>query len=105
MSKYLRQIIHKSEFDGDSVTVVMNPMNTVDALSLQGVDGETSAATLFQPLMTKYLVSVSGLHAADGSEVSKDEFLTALYFLPILAAAGMDLLNGSRIQNPTPPAS
>ena len=105
MSKYLRQIIHKSEFDGDSVTVVMNPMNTLDALSIQGFSSESGVASLFQPLMAKYLVSVSGLHAADGSEVSKDEFLTALYFLPLLAAAGMDLLNGSRIQNPTPPAS
>jgi hypothetical protein len=105
VSKYLRQIIFKTDFDGDTVTVTMNPMATVDALAFRAGESETGLAQALQPLMAKYLVSVEGLRAADGVDVSKDEFLSSLYFLPLLVQAGLELMNASRVQNPTPPAS
>lgn len=104
MSKYLRQIVYKGEFDGDAVTLTMNHMETADVLTLRDLSADTVAST-FQPLIAKYLVSVEGLTAADGTPVTKEEFCAALYFLPVLVDAGMALINGSRVANPTPPAS
>jgi hypothetical protein len=51
-------------------------------------------------LLPEYLTEVKGLRAADGSVVTREELLGAAYFAPLLAAAGMELIQHAVIKNP-----
>jgi len=99
VSSYLRSIVYKGSFDGDEVEVVLRPLQFKDAIKFRGMDNEAVPGALMD-LLPEYLTEVKGLRAADGSVVTREELLGAAYFAPLLAAAGMELIQHAVIKNP-----
>lgn len=104
MSGYLRNIVHKQEFDGDEVVLTMTPVTLGETLSMQGKVTETEVAEALVPMVERHLVTLSGLKAADGTDVSKEEFLRSAYFTRLVVAAGVELLTNANPRNPKSPA-
>ena len=104
MSAYLRNIKYKGSFDGDAVEIVMTPISLAETLDMQSKTSEREVAESLGPMVQKHLVSITGLKAADGTDVSTEDFFGSAYFTRLLVAAGMELLTNAAPKNPEPPA-
>ena len=87
MSQYVRSIVVKRDFQGDKVTLALNPVGFGDALKFKNIDvgslKEEDIPTIFDGLK-KYVTSFTGLRTDDGAEVTLDEFFSAFYFSTLL---------------------
>lgn len=99
MSRYIRQVVYKGEFDGDQVEVVMRPLQFKDALAFQGRPPEEIGRTI-AGLLRDYVVEVRGLFAADNTPVTKEEFLDSAYFTQVLISASLELVQRATVPNP-----
>lgn len=105
MSNYLRQVVFKTQFDGDEVTLVMNPLPMADALRLRSTpQTQEAVVTAFADILGRQLVSVAGLRAADGTDIPKEELLRDAYFTSLVTDAGSELFRHAMPQNPKQPA-
>ena len=100
MSGYLRNVIYTGQFDGDTVTVVMRPLELGDALKLRQLPADSDQVSVLAELLSRYVLSVSGLRANDGTEVTKEEMLAGSYFAQLMANAAMELLNSASPKSP-----
>ena len=99
MSQYLRNIVHKETFDGDEVTMTLKPLEFVDALKFRGLEGQ-AVADVLRDIMPRYILEVKGLRAADGTEVTKEDVVTASYFSKLVISAGLELAKRAQPANP-----
>jgi hypothetical protein len=104
VSHYLRNVIYRGQFDGDTVEVVLLPLRFKDALRFRGLEGDAVTALLLE-LLPVYVQEVRGLVAADGTVIGKDELLGSSYFAPLLVLIGLELVQHATPSNPPPPAS
>lgn len=104
MSRYVRNIIFKDEFDGDKVKLTMTPL-TLDEIFKLRAGGAEAAATAAVDAVRAHLVKIEGLSAADGTPIENEEVLRDAYFSGLVAAAGMELMRNASPQNPPTPAS
>jgi hypothetical protein len=104
VSGYLRNIIYKGSFDGDSVEITMKPVTLGETLDMQGKTTERDIAESLVPLVREHTVSITGLKAADGMDVSIAEVFGSAYFTSLVLAAGMELLKNAAPKNPAQPA-
>lgn len=84
MSKFLRNITVTSEFDGDTVKASFRPISTPAAFELKRGEGGTGTEDAMLRIAKDHITQISGLKAADGSEVSMDELFHSAYFLPLV---------------------
>jgi hypothetical protein len=87
VSGYVRNIVVKKDYEGDKVTITLNPIGFGDALKLKGLDPKTLSETDFIPLMEilkGYVVALSGLKADDASDISVEELFSKAYFVGLL---------------------
>jgi len=75
MSKYLPSRTEVIEFDGDNVTVIIEPVSFPDAGAMRDSKGEESIQ-----IAKKYVKSLSGLRDADGNMISKEIVFEHFYF-------------------------
>jgi|NOAtaT_6_FD_contig_61_1072674_length_745_multi_2_in_0_out_0_2 hypothetical protein len=103
MSKFVRNIVIKQEFEGDTVTVTLLPLKYGAALRMRGiVDGTGDAARfvdVLREILPEHLVSFGGLHDAGGSEVESATVFEHAYFAVLLANIGMEWLKESSPKN------
>lgn len=112
MSGFLRNIVLAKTFDGDEVSMVLTPLTLEEVLMTsalsKGPDQNPSTsdvAKVVTPIVQKHLVSVTGLRAADGTEVTIQELLANAYFTRLVVDAGMELLSHAYPRNPNTSAS
>jgi hypothetical protein len=100
VSGYLRNVIYKGSFDGDEVEVVMRPLELGDALRLRKLPEDADQAEVLADLLKRYAVSVKGIRAADGSDVTLEEMLGGSYFASVIASAAMELVTRASPKSP-----
>lgn len=131
MGGYSKHIVSKRTFDGDEITVVMKPLKFLDMLKIDGPLLDTSeASTLLKnttdlnerkeieqkvgdgsvklievayEILPRYVVSVEGLHAADGTKLGPDDLFESSYFTELLSKLLVELRNRSVPQDPPSP--
>ncbi len=104
MSGYLRSQPFKSEFDGDTVTAQLKPLQFEDLLKVNSAGGEMETLKVFQEILPKYVDNLAGPLDAAGSQVSIQEICGAVYFLSLVGDLGQCLVGGATLKNPQKPA-
>lgn len=108
MSQYVRNIIVKREFQDDKVTVTFRPVEFVDALKFKNIAAdelsEDDVPGIFNKLKA-YVISLSGLRADDGSDVTVDEFFSLLYFNELLLDVLTEWVSRGSPKNPRLPGA
>jgi len=104
VSQYVRSIVVKRDFEGDKVVMSMRPIGFIDALKFRGIDisalKEDDVPAIFGA-MKKYVTSLTGLRADDGTEVSVDELFTDFYFWGLLIDMLTEWVGKGSPQNPS----
>lgn len=111
MSKFVRNIVVKTNFDGDAVTLTLSPLTLGEVMiagkaarEMQANPDSLDSGKLLEtmlPMITRHLVKLEGLVAADNSAVTTDEFLGSSYFTRVIVEAGKELLASAYPQNPS----
>lgn len=97
-------------FDGDSIVVTVNRLKVKSMSKLAGkyTDGKLTFASQMElcetaaELLPDYIVSVSGMKKADGSEFSRDELLGVLgefYFAGFVGELLNKLIEASSVRD------
>lgn len=111
MSRYVQQQIFKTTFDGDSVTVYLNPLEYGDLTKVDGLASKGKALTdseavrLYAELVPKYLTKIEGLVDGANNPVPAEVVGRHVYFTSLLVEIGTALLQGARPKDPSEPAS
>lgn len=111
MSNYLPSVKASSEFDGDTVTYTLEPIENNDFGKLlpffkEGEDGEQKIAFSDQAafmavageLLGKYASNFAGLTDASGAEVPLETAVCKSYFLGLVSDMVGQLFNASMVQ-------
>lgn len=109
MSKFVKEIVHTSEFEGDMVTVVLRPAEVVDFMKMSESGTKTEAqkrATVIAAtdMLPKYTIRVSGLKDDKGEELTSEEVYKNVYFLSLISTWVSVWLQGSQPKNSKSPA-
>jgi len=108
VSGYVRDIVIKRTWDGDHVTIVMNPAKFVDVLGMGNIDKETFAAKQlpeFADKLKRYTKTLSGLKAHDASDVTIDELYDSAYFIDLVTDVLTEWLDKATPTNPSSPGA
>lgn len=83
MGKFVRSIVIKEDFEGETATITCRPMTRMEALKLQKIEDEDfgGMVALLDPAIEKF----EGLTDAAGAVITREDFLGNAYFLPLLA--------------------
>jgi hypothetical protein len=103
VSKYVRDIVIKKQFEEDLVTVVLRPMKFGDALRFAELDTEKMSpkeVIPFMETMKGYVKTLSGLKTHDAADVTVDELFESTYFLDFLTDVLVEWLEKSTPSNP-----
>lgn len=104
MGGYVREIEASIDFDGEKIVARLKPVKFADAMGLVANRGDNTVfVKSIQETMGKYLVSLSGPMAADGTQVSQEEFLSAAYFSQAVVELGTQWINKASPANPPSP--
>lgn len=103
MSKFVRNIVIKQEFEGDTVTVTLLPLKYGAALRLRSaadekVDG-LKFVDLLREILPEHVVSLEGLYDAGGGEVGAATVFEHAYFAVLLTNIGAAWLTESSPKN------
>lgn len=103
MSRYVRSIVVKRDFEDDKVTLTLTPVGFGDALKFRNIDvqnlKEDDIPKIFGELK-KYVTTLAGLRSDDGTEVTVDEFFTSFYFSTLLVDMLTEWVAKGSPQNP-----
>lgn len=106
MSQYVRSIVVKRDFQGDKVTLALNPVGFGDALKFKNIDvdalKEDDIPLIFGNLKN-YVTALVGLHTDDGADVTIDEFFSLFYFSTLLIDMLTEWVAKGSPQNPSSP--
>lgn len=108
MSGYLKSIDVTEQFDGDTVTARLRPLSLAALLHVRTAaakGGEEAMMVAFQSVVPDHVESLSGLRAADGTELGVADLCASAYFLPLLSALGSRLLTDASPKNAQPPSA
>lgn len=106
MSAYVREIEAKAEIDGETIIARLKQIKFSDAMMLMGLTQDTNALVgELQTKMGEYLIDLKGPTAADGTQVSKEEFLSVAYFRAPVLEIGTQWLTKAQPQNPPSPGA
>lgn len=106
MSGYVREIEAKSEIDGESIVARLKQIKFADAMLLMGLTQDTNKLVgELQMKLGEYLIDLKGPTAADGTQVSKEEFLSVAYFKAPVLDIGTQWLTRATPQNPPSPGA
>jgi hypothetical protein len=75
VGKYLPSRTEVITFDGDNVTVILDPVTFADASAMRDAKGEDSVQ-----IAKKYVRSMTGLRDANGDQIPMDKVFTEFYF-------------------------
>lgn len=100
MSKYVRSVTHKIEFDGDVVDVVLKPITLGDLLRLNSTLSEPEKFVAQVAEVLPSYVEKHSLKDAAGTDVTISEICSVAYFMPLMVKIGTALVASARPQNP-----
>jgi hypothetical protein len=108
VSQYVRSIVVKRDFENDKVVMALKPVGFADALKFKNIDvdnlKEDDIPEIFGSLK-KYVTSLSGLKADDGSDVTTDEMFSDFYFSTLLIDMLTEWVGKGSPQNPSSPGA
>lgn len=116
MSGYVRDIVIKKTFEGDSVTLVLRPISFGEMLDFTkylqtGKDGKgkldipvNDLPKLFSS-MKPYVKTFTGLKTHDATDVTTDELFDAAYFSDFLTDALLEWITKGTPSNPPSPGA
>lgn len=117
MSGYVKNVIIKTQFDGDTVTAVMRPISLIDRIELEDqvpyksdapeVRGTKSAllAPKLPAIVASYLVSIEGLRDNSGEPLGHEIITRDGYFSDLTGTLFRDWFAQRAPKDPTPPAA
>jgi len=109
MSRYVKQVIHRTKFDGDDVTVTLEPFRYADLLQLDGLvvagTKDSEVLNLYSKMLPAYIAKVEGLRDAAGVEMTGADICNSVYFSALLVDIGNALVNAAKLADPRLPAS
>jgi hypothetical protein len=108
VSQYVRSIVVKRQFQGDSITVTFRPVKFVDALKFKNIDTNSMKDEDVSAIFEKfkgYVEHLTGLRADDGSEVTVDEFFSQHYFFELLLDVLTEWISRGTPRNPSSPGA
>jgi hypothetical protein len=104
VSQYVRSIVVKRDFQNDKVVMALRPVGFADALKFKNIDVNTlkedDIPAIFGSLK-KYVTSLSGLRADDGTDVTVDELFTDFFFSTLLIDMLTEWVGKGAPQNPS----
>ena len=104
MSQYVRSIVVKRDFQNDNVVMALKPVGFGDALKFRNIDVSTLKEEDIPAIfgsMKKYVTSLSGMRADDGTDVNVDEMFTDFYFSTLLIDMLTEWVAKGSPQNPS----
>lgn len=111
MSKYVRNVVFKTEFDGDAIELTLRPLTFEQMLNVrrsvpkdESADEQLRFSQDLAALVIGQIVDVRGLLAADGSAIALPELGNA-YFGALMTLAGMHLIQQATPASPKAAAS
>lgn len=108
MSQYVRSIVVKRDFENDKVVMALKPVGFGDALKFKNIDVENlkedDIPEIFGSLK-KYVTSLSGLKADDGTDVTMDEMFSDFYFSTLLIDMLTEWVGKGSPKNPSLPGA
>jgi len=103
---YVRQFDITVTHDGEPITVTLKPAKFGDVAKLQSAgDSQADLVKGFQTLLADYIIDMKGPMDAAGTQVPKDEFLSAAYFLQPVLEIGTGWVQRAMPQNPPLPGA
>lgn len=98
MGGYVRQFDVTVEQEGQPITATLKPARYADICALKGEDNDVVRD--FQRVLAEYIVDLKGPFDAAGVQVSKEEFLSAAYFMVPVLHIGTEWVKRATPQNP-----
>lgn len=122
MSKFLKTIEFKTEFEGDQVVATLTPLSFEDALRYEDLevvpedDSEraksiahskvsTMIAQTLAGFLPKYCLELKGLNDAEGKVLTIHEVCANAYFGPLIIEMGRALVRAAYPQRPKKPVA
>lgn len=116
MSGYVKKVVVRREFEGDSVVVTLSPIRWPDRLDINDlIPADVEARKRPEELkkvtrasidiMSRYVLSVEGLFDLEKSPVEKDAVSRDAYFFDLAGDVFREWYSASLPQDPTPPAA
>jgi hypothetical protein len=104
--KYLRSIVHETDWQGDHVRAEMEPLDResffalADSRKEQAADAEAGQLAVYAMgvrLLDKHLLRLSGLVDAAGTPIEKETVLTKVFFMTLVNELFAALMRGSTL--------
>jgi hypothetical protein len=103
MPSYVREIKAELDFDGQHVVLLLRPFEFEDLLLMQSAGAEPQMMVTYGKLLPKYVISITGVKDAAGSDVPIDEIARMTFFAPIVGTAMRAHVTASQPTDPTLP--
>jgi hypothetical protein len=103
---YVREVEARTTFDGEQIVARLKPLKLTDAMTLLSFAGEPmNLVQELQKTLGAYVVKMEGPIAADGTQVSLEEFLSAAYFKEAVLEIGTAWIAKAAPANPPSPSA
>lgn len=106
MGGYVRQFdVTVTHPDGERITAILKPAKWGDVSHLGKGANEDEIVRGFQATLGEYIVELRGPTDAAGVQVTKEEFLSAAYFVPAVLEIGTEWIQRATPRNPPSPGA
>lgn len=104
MGGYVRQFDVTVEQDGQPITATLKAASYGDVAGLDGAKDDALVRG-FQKLLAEYIMELKGPTDAAGTQVPKEEFLSAAYFVRSVIEIGTKWVERATPKNPSSPGA
>jgi hypothetical protein len=103
VGRYVRQFDVTVTHDGEPITATLKPPTVQDVLGFDSKLDQTRLYQGFRERLSENIVELKGPVDAAGTQVPKDEFLNAAYFMTAMMELGTEWLKRAMPANPSLP--